>query len=77
MSNAFSAADMVKLSTDSIEGIKFVELENCKSLIRLAAKEGEREVHINIAPPVRNFVLGELESLGFKVELGPNVMISW
>ena len=77
MSNTFNAANMVKLSTDSIESMKFSELENCKGIIRHAARQGKREVFIDITHSIRTFICTELETLGFKVELGPTVTISW
>lgn len=77
MSNTFNAENMAKLSTDSIESMKFIELENCKTIILDAAKYGKREVFIDITHSIRTFICTELETLGFKVELGPTVTISW
>lgn len=77
MSDTFNAANMVKLSTDAIEGMKFTELERCKDIIQRLAKKGERVVNVDVAKQVRTFVRVELEALGFKVELGYDVMISW
>lgn len=77
MSDTFNAANMAKLSTDVIEGMKFVELEKCKSIIQRLANEGERVANVDVAIQVRNFVRVELEALGFKVEFGYDVKISW
>ena len=77
MSNTFNAANMVKLSTDFNEGMKFAELENCKANIQHAASYGKREVFVAINHSVRTFVCTELEALGFKVEFGSGIRISW
>ena len=77
MSDTFNAANMAKLSTDAIEGMKFTELEKCKGIIQRLAREGERGANIDVATQARNFVRVELEALGFKVEFGYDVMIRW
>ena len=77
MSNTFNAENMAKLSTDFNEGMKFAELENCKTNIQHAAMYGKREVFVAINHSARTFICTELEDLGFKVEVGSGIRISW
>lgn len=78
MSNTFNAANMAKLSTDSIESMKPIELDKCKDIIQCVAKSGKREAYVDIANPLQPFIRAELEALGFQVEIGPtSVLIGW